>query len=93
MSDDIERSGASAGSGSRYLPNAAAIIGKTIAAVDYMRMPEHDDEAWMVISFTDGTQTCVVGSYGGYTGESEDEYPAYVGIAREMPPGLVRSKD
>jgi hypothetical protein len=90
MSDETEGSPASAGSGSRYLPNAAALIGKTIAAVEFMRKPDYDDRAWMVISFTDGTQTCVVASYGGWTAKSEDEYPAFVGIMREMPAGLVR---
>ena len=59
----------------------SGIVGKTIASATYMKKPEYDDRPYLLLRFTDGTECYVVGWYGGFTGSSEDEYPAYVGIA------------
>lgn len=63
--------------------------GKTISEVAMLRRPEFDDEAWLRLRFTDGTECVLVGFYGGFTGNSEDEYPAYIGLLREPVPDLV----
>jgi hypothetical protein len=56
------------------------LIGKTITDVKEMRKPDYDDEAWLRIDFSDKTYCVFAASYGGYTGKSEDEYPAYIAI-------------
>ena len=60
------------------------LVGKTISSAQRMKRPEYDDEAWLKLTFTDGTSCFVVAGYGEYTGESEDEYPAYIGITEEV---------
>lgn len=64
------------------------IIGKTIASVTEMKKPQFDDEGWLRLEFTDGTACTIVSSYGGYTGNSEDEYPTFIGITDKLE-GLV----
>ena len=67
------------------------LIGKTIAEAEIMKMPAYDDEGRLRLKFTDGTQTVVVASYGGYTGNSEDEYPTYIELNDDCK-GLVPVK-
>jgi hypothetical protein len=55
----------------------ADLAGKTIASATRMKKAEYDDEAWLQLHFTDGSSCVIVASYGGYSGESEDEYPSY----------------
>lgn len=54
------------------------LIGKTIKAIQRKEVKGKDDDAWLELSFTDGTKILIVASFGGYTGESIDEYPVYV---------------
>ena len=55
------------------------IIGKTVAKATRYKLAEYDDEPVLRLDFTDGTHCCVLARYGGYTGNSEDEYPAFIG--------------
>ena len=64
------------------------IIGKTIISVTEMKKPQFDDEGWLRLEFADGTACAIVASYGGYTGNSEDEYPTLIGITGQLD-GLV----
>lgn len=74
----------------RPIKKPTDLIGKTIAAATYMKMPEYDDERYLRLRFTDGAECYVVASYGGYTGTSEDEYPAFVRVGTlESDAGLV----
>ena len=57
------------------------IIGKTIASARQYKHRNHDDEGWLHITFTDGTQIVIIAGYGGYTGQSEDEYPTLLQFA------------
>ena len=54
------------------------LIGKTISAATIMKLPNFDDTCWLRLTFTDGTSTIIVASYGSYTGNSMDEYPACI---------------
>jgi hypothetical protein len=55
------------------------LIGKTIVSVKRKKHEnDTDDDAWLELGFSDGTKTLIVASYGGYTGRSLDEYPAYI---------------
>lgn len=54
------------------------IIGKTITKADLYRLADYDDKPVLKLEFTDGTHCCVVATYGGYSGESEDEYPCFI---------------
>ena len=60
------------------------LIGKTIENVSHKKLKGYDDEGYLEIKFTDGTIATVVASYGGYTGESEDEYPTYIYVTDEL---------
>ena len=57
------------------------IEGKTIRSATHVKRPATDDEGWLLLEFTDGTQCVVFSWYGGFTGNSEDEYPTGIGIS------------
>ena len=42
--------------------------------------PTNDDEGWLLLELTDGSKCVVYSWYGGYTGDSEDEYPTGISI-------------
>lgn len=54
---------------------------KTIRSAQFMKHYKHDDEGYLCLFFTDGTKCLITAGYGGYTGESEDEYPTNIGIS------------
>lgn len=54
--------------------------GKTIAKATQMKKPKYDDDGWLKLEFTDGTSCVILAGYGGYTGESEDEYPIGIDV-------------
>ena len=59
------------------------LIGKTIVDVVLFDSDYVDDEPYMVLYYNDDTmaetQSVKIGAtYGGYTGKSEDEYPAFI---------------
>lgn len=56
------------------------IAGKTIKSATHVKRPTNDDEGWLLLEFTDGSKCVVYSWYGGYTGDSEDEYPTKIGI-------------
>lgn len=64
------------------------LVGKTITASTVMKRANFDDEGWLKLEFTDGTVCVIVSSYGGYTGDSEDEYPTFISVSGDLP-GLV----
>lgn len=61
------------------------IAGKTIVRGTLMKRQEYDDEPYLHLEFSDGSDACVVASYGGYTGGSEDEYPAFISVMADRP--------
>jgi hypothetical protein len=60
--------------------NLNTLIGKTIKSATQMKHPTFDDDGWLLLKFTDGTECLITASYSGYTGESEDEYPTRIGV-------------
>lgn len=66
--------------------------GKTVATATVMKKPEYDDTGWVRLTFSDGSECVINGSYSGYTGESEDEYPERLFIFRKCN-GLVPVED
>ena len=65
------------------------LIGKTITAAAVKKLAKYDDEGFLELKFSDGTEAVIVASYGGYTGSSEDEYPTYIGITDRYDGELV----
>lgn len=59
----------------------AGLAGKTITSATRMAPPGVDDKPFLRLQFTDGTEAYIRASYGGYTGNSDDEYPAFVTVA------------
>jgi hypothetical protein len=57
-----------------------ALEGKTIKKATRMKSAKYDDEAWLKLDFTDGTTVFIEATYGGFTGESRDEFPSYFEI-------------
>ena len=53
-------------------------IGKTVKTISIHGVEGFDDKPIMKIIFTDGTTLCIKATYGGYTGESLDEYPTFI---------------
>ena len=60
--------------------NIQDLTGKTIKSATKMKKPEYDDEGFLRIYFTDGTSCDIVAWYGGYSGDSEDEYPTDISV-------------
>lgn len=60
------------------------LIGKKISSVKRMRLSGYDDTGYLFLSFEDGSSCVVVASYGGYTGDSEDEYPTNIFICEKL---------
>lgn len=60
------------------------LVGKTITEATLLKYPELDDEAWLRLRFTDGSECVLEATYGGFTGRSCDEYPAFL-VVREKP--------
>lgn len=65
------------------------LIGKTITAATVKKLAKHDDEGFLELRFSDGTEAVIVASYGGYTGSSEDEYPTCIEITDKYDGELV----
>jgi len=57
------------------------LIGKTIATAEVSGMPGYDDTPYLTLTFEDNTSITIVADYGGYTGNSEDEYPRYISVS------------
>ena len=54
------------------------LVGKTITGATLMKKKDYDDQCWLKLDFSDDTACILVGSYGDYTGASEDDYPAFI---------------
>jgi hypothetical protein len=54
------------------------LIGKTITAATVKKLAKYDDEGFLELKFSDGTEAVIIASYSGYTGLSEDEYPTRI---------------
>jgi hypothetical protein len=69
------------------------LVGKTITEAVLLKYPELDDEAWLRLRFTDGSECVLEATYGGFSGNSVDEYPAFM-VVREkpLPSGMVPAK-
>jgi hypothetical protein len=69
------------------------LVGKTISEAVLLKCPGLDDEAWLRLRFTDGTECVLEATYGGFTGNSVDEYPSFL-VVREnpLPSDLVPAK-
>lgn len=54
------------------------MIGRTIEDCSFRGIPGCDDVPFFDITFSDGSSVTLEASYGGYTGQSADEYPAFI---------------
>lgn len=61
--------------------NPQNLVGKTITSATQMKHPNYDDNGWLLLKFSDGTECLITASYSGYTGYSEDEYPTRIGLS------------
>jgi hypothetical protein len=68
------------------MENIDLLIGKTIKKAEYQKIKKidedgniydagYDDEPYLKLEMEDGNIFTIVADYGGYTGNSEDEYP------------------
>ena len=60
------------------MPEFDCLIGKTITSAKVMKHKKYDDKGYLRLGFSDGSVELIVASYGGYTGDSADEYPTYI---------------
>ena len=64
------------------------LIGKTIKSAKIKKLPkddfgsEYDDKPILELEMTDGSTFEIISDYGGYTGNSQDEYPRFIRIKR-----------
>ena len=54
--------------------------GKVIIGHEIIGLPGCDDEPILRLHFDTGTYVDIESAYGGYTGESEGEYPRFIYI-------------
>lgn len=60
------------------------IIGKTITHAQFRKYKEDcDDVPYLDLTFSDGTMITIEGTYGGYTGQSYDEYITFIKVGEE----------
>lgn len=57
------------------------LINKTIVDAKRKKLEHYDDTGFLELTFSDGTRATIVAGYGGYTSESEDEYPTRIDIS------------
>lgn len=62
------------------------LVGKTITKAEIVGINDYDDEPYLYLTFSDGSEVLITATYGGYTGNSEDEYPAFIKISTANPP-------
>lgn len=67
------------------------LIGKTIIGATQKRLDRYDDEGYLELNFSDGTHAVIVASYGGYTGDSEEEYPTKIYIQEYLKHGFTKT--
>lgn len=68
------------------------LAGKTIKSAAIKKISEeYDDEPYLDIEMTDGSVYRVTSYYGGYTGNSDDEYPAFIGLSKIDVPDKMSS--
>lgn len=60
----------------------STLVGKTILTAEQKQHPHYDDDGFLELTFTDGSKCLIVGSYGGYSGHSEDEYPTRIFLSQ-----------
>jgi hypothetical protein len=60
------------------------IVGKTIARATVYKFKTYDDEPFLKLEFTDDSHCFVIADYGGYTGDSEDEYIRTISIQKDL---------
>lgn len=58
--------------------------GKEIKSACLLNFPNRDDLGFLKLTFTDKTSVIIESSYGGYTGNSLDEYPTYLNIIEDF---------
>lgn len=61
-----------------------ALEGKTIKTATHVKRPTNDDDGWLLLEFTDETKCVICAYYGGYTSESEDEYPTRICVSENV---------
>lgn len=54
------------------------LYGKTIKKIVTNYDENFDDKDSIIIEFTDNTKIDINSSFGGYSGDSKDEYPCFV---------------
>ena len=62
--------------------NWTELIGKTIKSISRRGIEGCDDIPYFDIEFTDNTKYTFEADYGGYTGDSQDEYPRFIYLKR-----------
>jgi hypothetical protein len=65
------------------------LIGKTITAATVKKLAKHDDDGFLELKFSDGTEAVIVSWYVGYTGSSYDEYLTRIRITDKYDDELV----
>jgi hypothetical protein len=66
------------------------LIGKTITEATVMKLAEYDDEGFLCLKFSDGTQAVIIADYGRFTGGSDDEYPTKIKIVDKYDRELIK---
>jgi hypothetical protein len=56
------------------------LVGRRIIEANIVPRDGYDDVDLLILKFDDGTSANILATYGGYTGKSMDEYPAFVNV-------------
>ena len=56
------------------------LIGKKIIGAKLQRPSNHDDQGFLKLNFSDGSECLIVAGYDFYTGNSLGEYPTLISI-------------
>jgi hypothetical protein len=67
------------------------LVGKTIVEVQEAHNPDFIDQDRLQFVFSDGSRASIAAEAGGYDDEAKSQYPAFMFVTVDPPPGKLQA--